>query len=164
MKVFLQRTGNFVSSSTSWVGTIGGFVGMVAMYLMVAVVTVEVLSRFLLNKSTLIADEMAGYLLVVMSYTALAYTLQQGGHIRVEIVTQRLPLKIQQVIERCTLVLSLAASVILTRWAWYSVVDSYEMGAVSVTVLRTPQYIPQLFIAVGISVLVIQLAVNLFKR
>ena len=58
---------------------------------MMALVTFEVLLRTFANRSTLVADEMAGYLLVAMTFLGLAPSLRaayQLFHLRLALVGQ----------------------------------------------------------------------------
>ena len=57
---------------------------------MMALVTFEVLLRTFANRSTLVADEMAGYLLVAMTFLGLAPSLRGGAFIRIDTYRDRL--------------------------------------------------------------------------
>ena len=61
-----------------------------AVVLMMALVTFEVLLRTFANRSTLVADEMAGYLLVAMTFLGLAPSLRGGAFIRIDTYRDRL--------------------------------------------------------------------------
>ncbi len=151
----------------NWIGrlsTLGNFISAMGVVAMLSLITAEVVMRGVFRISTLIADEVSAYLLVVITYMALGYNLRTDKHIRIRVVFDRLPPKGQRFLDLLTSVLNLAVSIVLTRWVWHLVVDSYSGHQISMTWLRTPIYIPQLFIAVGISMLTIEVGVSLIKQ
>lgn len=158
------RAGSSIVSLGNWLTRVGGFVAMGAVFAMTALIVVEVIMRNLFSRSTLVADELGGYLNAVLVFMALAYTLQKEAHIRLELLFTRLPPKAQHILELCTCALSLVVSILLARWAWHFVADNYSAGTVSWTVLYTPQYIPQLSMGIGLSILTLQVAINLVAQ
>lgn len=156
-----RRAGSSIVSLVNRLSQVGGFIAMGAVFGMTGLICVEVTMRDLFSRSTLVADEMGGYLLAVVVCMGLAYTLQKGAHIRLTLLFARLPLKTQCIVELCTCALSLAVSILLTRWAWHFIADNYSVGTVSWTVVHTPLYIPQLFMGIGVSILTLQLVINL---
>ena len=128
----------------------GIVVAGVAVLLMVALVTVEVISRYFLRRSTLIADEYAGYLLVVVSFGGLAYTLHTEGHIRVDFVTNRLPVGVRRLLFGIGGVLGAIFVAILAWQSWQLIQTSIGINERALTVVRTPLWIPQLVIPIGL--------------
>ena len=128
----------------------GVVVAGVAVLLMVALVTVEVISRYFLRRSTLIADEYAGYLLVVVTFGGLAYTLRTEGHIRVDFVTNRLPAGVRRLLFGIGGVLGAIFVTILAWQSWQLVQTSIGNSERALTVIRTPLWIPQLVIPIGL--------------
>lgn len=159
-----RRVGSSIVSLVNWLSRVGGFVAMGAILGMTGVIVLEVIMREFFRRSTLVADELGGYALAVVAFMGLAYTLQKQGHIRITLLSGRLPPKTQYILELCTCALSLVASILLTRWVWHFIADNYSVGTVSFSVLYTPQYIPQLFMGIGISMLSLQLAINLVEN
>lgn len=100
----------------------------------------------------------AGYTMASCSFLALAYTFGAGGHIRVELVLQRL----QGRARRWGELWCLAIGTFLAGYlAWYAVKMvhiSYLLGDVSESADATPLWIPQTGMAVGAVLLAIALA------
>jgi TRAP-type C4-dicarboxylate transport system permease small subunit len=69
--------------------------------------------------------DFAGYFLATASFMALAYTLRAGGHIRVNLVVQRLPERPRWVLELAALALGLA---LLTVALIDTLVESWRAG------------------------------------
>lgn len=94
-------------------------------------------------------DAYAGYCIAAALFLALPATLQQGDHIRVTLVLERIPPKWRSAVEWWCL---LVASFLTVYMAWYAVRFvwlSYELGEVSSSADASPLWIPQLAIAIG---------------
>jgi TRAP-type C4-dicarboxylate transport system permease small subunit len=94
-------------------------------------------------------DAYAGYSIAATLFLALPATLQNGDHIRVNLLLNRLPAKAANVMEHVCL---LGASGIALYLAWFAlrlVWVSYTTHDVSPSADATPLWIPQLTMLVG---------------
>lgn len=94
-------------------------------------------------------DAYAGYAIAATLFLALPATLKHGDHIRVTLLMQRLPARVQHALEYWCLG---AASVLSLCLAWYScrlVWVSYTTHDVSPSADASPLWIPQLVMALG---------------
>jgi len=101
--------------------------------------------------------DFSGYMLAGASFLALAHTLREGGHIRVNLVSERLPRAVQVVLE--FLVLALSAAVVGFA-LWYMVdlmLQSYRFGDKSYGIIPIPLVIPQAVVSTGLAILLISL-------
>lgn len=130
---------------------------------MAGLVTLEVLMRSTLNASTEIADEWSGYLLLGASFLGLGYTARHDGFIRVELVTGRLGGRARFLTRVLNLVAAAIVGVILLVWLWAQAAQSFQMDLRSITVARTPLWIPQGLAVLGVGVFVLQLAVEALR-
>jgi TRAP-type C4-dicarboxylate transport system permease small subunit len=140
---------------------IAGAVSGIAVVVMTALVTVEVLSRNLFNRSTLIADEMSGYLLVALTFLGLAPTLRGGGFIRIDTYHARLRGGGRVALDLVIHVLALGYAVLLDWYLWQLALDAWRLGTTSIQVSRTALWIPQACMAVGGLLLVLDLLARL---
>ena len=145
-------------------GTAALAVSALAVAVMAALVTVEVLARSFASVSTLVADEMAGYLLVILTFFGLAESLRAGAFIRVEFVDRWLGADARRWLEAVLLVVALAYTVLLAWEFWRLVLQSFRFGSTSLQVSRTPLWMPQACMAAGASLLVLQLVVETLRR
>lgn len=102
--------------------------------------------------------EFAGFFLAAASFLALAYTLTRGGHIRVTLVVQFLPKRLQMVLEVFALGL---CAVTATYGTWFMgklTHDSYRFGDMSPGIVAVPMWIPQLSLVIGMGILAVALA------
>lgn len=101
--------------------------------------------------------ELAAFLLLGATFFGLAYTFWQGGHIRVTLLLQRLPLSFQRYLDMAMVLIAVAITAFA---AWYSAwlaYDSYDFGDLSIGMVPIPLWIPQLGMVLGLVWLLIAL-------
>jgi TRAP-type C4-dicarboxylate transport system permease small subunit len=123
-------------------------IGVGLIVLMVVTILVNVMLRRLFSVSLAFVDEYAGYALVVIVFLGFAYTAMVGGHIRITLVTERLPKRMRDAVEVATLLLCLALVGLLSWFAWHLFVQSLHSGVVSIQT-RTPLWVPQVVMWLG---------------
>lgn len=101
--------------------------------------------------------DFAGYMLAASSFLALAYTLTQGGHIRVNLVLSRLPLRVKWIAEIFSFFVCAIASGYITFHMGKHCLESYEFGDLSPGIIAIPIWIPQLSVLVGMTIFTIAL-------
>lgn len=97
--------------------------------------------------------DFSGFMLAGATFLAMAHTLRAGGHIRVNLVTSRLPLRWQLLAEGFAL---LAAASLIGYAAWFMVAlvfESIHYGDVSTGIIPVALWIPQTVAAIGITLL-----------
>ena len=146
-----------LASMVSHLSDAGGWLSGAAIVLIMLLVCAEVALRNLFGTSTMVADEMSGYLNVAAVFLGLAYTLKDGGFIRVEIIYQALAGRAKAAAQWAILIASLAYAAVLLVFMWRYVEYSFSAGIVSTDVSQTPLWIPQSLIVVGALLLVLQL-------
>ena len=130
---------------------------------MSAIVFGEVLLRLLFTRSTLIADEIGSYLLAVVSFFALGYTLRTGGHIRVSLFFHQFSRPLRKWLEVVFALVALVSLFYLTSWLLDLVVQSYVTKADSQSQIETPLWIPQSALIYGTVVLGLALVARLIR-
>lgn len=159
-----RQSVNWLLSLIDKVSMIFGYISGGFAFLMMVIIGYDVVMRHIFNDPTIWADEVSCYLLVGVTFLGAAYTLTMGGHIHVETLVVKLKPKARKRFEFVTDVLSLAFLVVLTRQGYWLVKDSYVTTKISATLLRTPLYIPQLLLAVGLTWLCLQLLVHILRH
>ena len=137
-----------------------GVVSGLALVGIVAFVLIQIVARPL-GLVVSWSAEFAGYAMAASSFMGLAYTLNTGGHIRVNLLADRLPTSWQRWLERLCL---LMASGIVGFFAWYCVAmtyDSYQFNEMGQGIIAVPLWIPQLWMALGVACLWLALVDNL---
>ena len=107
--------------------------------------------------SLLVTDEIAGYLNAALVFLGLAWTLRTGGFIRVELLYDRLAGAAKQAVRWLIVLSSLIFSAVLVWVAVRHVVYAFQRDTRAVSVIDTPEWIPQSFMVLGLVVLLLQL-------
>lgn len=97
--------------------------------------------------------DFSGFMLAGATFLALAHTLRAGGHIRVNLVTARLPMRGQFVMEAIVLII---AAALIGFAAWFMgglVLESLHYGDVSTGIVPIALWIPQSAAAFGVGLL-----------
>jgi len=96
--------------------------------------------------------DFAGYFLAASSFLALAYTLTQGGHIRVNLVLTRLPPGVRISVESMSLAICTLISFYATFYVAKLCLESYEFGDLSPGIIAIPLWIPQTAVLTGLTI------------
>ncbi len=101
--------------------------------------------------------EVAGFLLAAATFLALADTLAHGVHIRVDLLTARLPDALRRPLEAAVALLAAG----LAGFAAYACAalayKSYSYGDLSYGIVAVPLVIPQSALAIGLAILAVAL-------
>ena len=141
----------------------GAWLGVFCLFSLSAMITVGILGRYFFDKPILGVDEISGYLNVLIGFLALAFTLQEERHVRVDMLTKRLSHKVRSTLEIVTSALALILVGQFLRTGWYSwmlLIQSHERAQ---TYLRTPLAVPYGFMMLGWVLLFLVIVVHLFK-
>ncbi len=97
-----------------------------------------------------VSEEYSGYLLIGVTIFGAAYSLASGSLIRVGVLFDRMSAATQSFFTVVFDALSLAFVVLLGYYGVAMVKTSFMMGSVSMQQSRTPLFIPQLVLVVGL--------------
>jgi TRAP-type C4-dicarboxylate transport system permease small subunit len=121
----------------------------VALVVMLVLVAVDIVTRWLLNFSFEVSDEVGGYMLVVITFVSLSACHINGSFHEVEFVQARLSPRGRSLSHLVFGLLSLAACTLL---AWHYLrfeLSSWRFGDVAPTYLATPLWLPRAAMAIG---------------
>jgi TRAP-type C4-dicarboxylate transport system permease small subunit len=125
--------------------------------LLAIVVLAEVVSVWLLNRSLEFSWEYGAFLMAGAFFLGLGWTLQTGGHVRVELIAEHLPEAVRRWLDLAATLAGLVIAGFLTSalfgLAWSSWID----GSKTFTATATPLVIPQAAITIGTAILTLQL-------
>jgi len=155
-----QKVVRFIEAVSDMVS--GALMGWLILLLM-CMILVEVLTRYILLSPLSIADEYGGYMLVAITCIGLAYTWKEKGHVRVELLINKLPEKVRDWLRLITIIMSTVFALVLIKASYELVADSHLFGTRSGSWLRTPLIWPQMVLIIGAALLFIQLIAELIK-
>ena len=142
------------------VGTWFGGALLIAAALLVGV---EVVIRRAFSVSVGGADELAGYALAISTSWALAFTLLERAHIRIDSLSVHLPVRLCALLDIAGLVLLTGFFALITWYGFGVFQTSWTLGARSMSPLGTPLVVPQLLWVLGL-VMFLAIAVLLLIR
>jgi tripartite ATP-independent transporter DctM subunit len=137
-------------------------VAAVLVCLMPIPVFVDVVMRTVFNFSLTGIAEIEEYSLLLVIYYSLAYTHITAGHIRIDLITEKIPSSLQPVINSITSLLSVVLFVLMT-WQLAAIgVDELKLGQLSSS-LRLPLGIFYLLAAIGTTLEIFAAAKDSFR-
>jgi TRAP-type mannitol/chloroaromatic compound transport system permease small subunit len=140
-------------------------VSSLLMAVLVVFVCYEVVMRYIFNAPTVWGLELTTYLFGIHFVMGYSYTELHHGHVRVDILSARLPPKAQDVIHIfLTAVITLPLVGLLAVWAWDNAITSTLILERLSSAWAPPLWPIKLFMAVGFTLLFLQVLSNLIKR
>lgn len=160
MKRIILSLSKVLDKITLWLHELGG----VCLVLVGILIMVELISRGLLNYSISITWEIGSYLLAASWFLSMGFTLRTDGHIRVVLFNQFLGEKGSWVLE----VIATFFGVIITFLMLFALfnylsIDSFVRGKTSYTPMRTPLFIPQMIMTLGMLVFFLQMLMRFLR-
>ena len=131
--------------------------------LMMILIVVEVFMRYVVHQPPMVADEFSAYLLVALAYIGMAYTWREGGHVRINILTQKLPPRAASWLRLFGILLALVFTWIMVQMSFEMTVYSFERNLKSSTWILTPLRWPYLTVFVGFALLFITILADLVR-
>lgn len=123
--------------------------------LITALICFDIVARRLLGFSSEATAELTGYLMAVGMSWGLAGTLFERGHVRIDVLVQKLPLKVRVWLHLASLAALLVATAFFVYGAFSLAKDSYDFGSTDLSALHTPLAIPQGLWAAGLALLLL---------
>ena len=157
-----NRLVRFLDFIAKYTTRIGGISGAACIFLMMLLITIDVVGRNL-GTSTKVSFEVSGYMLIAVSFLGLALTQRKGKHIQINILVSRLSQRRQKQLQ----VVALSVTLVFIGWfTWVTfgnAILAYSVGNVTMTPLHTPLWIPYLLVPIGLGMLAVQLVVDLIN-
>jgi TRAP-type C4-dicarboxylate transport system permease small subunit len=133
-----------------------GFLGILLMVIMLAVVTLDICARYFFNKPLLWTHEVTEYAMVWVTFLGAAWVLRKEGHVIVDIVPSRLNAKAKAMLFT---VVSIIGIPMMFLFIWYGTkvtIDLYLTKRMLSTVMMPPAWILYTIIPLGSLLLMLQ--------
>ncbi|MCC7226637.1 MAG: TRAP transporter small permease [Burkholderiaceae bacterium] len=142
-------------AALQWVGRRAMFVAGLCYLLITLLICFDIAARHLLGFSSEATIELTGYMMAVGMTWGLAGTLFERGHVRIDVLVQKMPLRVRVWLH----LLSLTALIVSTGFYTWGAVslarESLAFNATDLSTLRTPLVIPQGLWAAGFALLLL---------
>lgn len=163
LKKGLTGTGRRLASAVGHVSNAGGFAAGVLICITVLIMNYEVLMRYLFTKPTTWVFETSHYLLAAIFTWGLAYGLNEGAHIAIDVLKNRLhPRTVAWINAAISSLIVVTLTVAL--WIMYGMIsDTIARRDTSPTLLAVPLQWPRIAIAVGFLLFACQAVVRCWR-
>ena len=141
----LDTLGNILERCSRWSCDFAGWL----LAAMAVLINVEIVARYLLNTSTLIADEYSGYLFVWSTLLGFGYALQNGQFLRVESVVVRLGRRLQAASEILAASVGLVVALVCTYATGTLLMAAWRFGTLSIQPSATALWLPQMVMPIA---------------
>lgn len=139
----------------------GSAIVLGALFLLTAA---DVILRYLFNSPIVGAYELTGYLLLVTICLSFAYLQGKRGHIALEFIVSRLPLKSRLVIDIFALHIGLVLFATLTYRSWLAACTSWMMKEFSPGIAAFPMYPFRLVVPLGAGLICLRLVMDIVHQ
>ena len=152
----LLRQAESLSRIAVWVG---GALTLGAVFL----ISYDILVRKFFNVTIGGADEISSYVFAISTSWALAFVVLQRANVRVDVLYERLPVRVSAFLDWLSLV-ALGVFLVFLTWHAYGVAEtSFTRNAAANTPLATPLWIPQGLWVAGLVWMCVVLALMLIR-
>lgn len=135
---------------------LSGWIAGILMGIALVIVVAEIVVRSGFSGTLYVADEYAGYLMAMLTFCGLAYTLRERGHIRMMLLPHFIKGRGRIYFNMICFTVGFAFCVALTWYTYEFFWDSFVNGSKSMHVSETYLAIPQFFMPVGALLLTLQ--------
>ena len=140
------------------------FLSEIALLVASCVLTYSVVLRYFSPQPTDWQDEFSVFLLIGVTFMSAAWVQSQRGHIGIEAVATLLPPSLDRWRMRLVDVASALFCAFFAWKSWTLLEEAWVEGYVSSSSWAPPLWIPYLTMALGMSLLTLQILVQVFRR
>lgn len=132
--------------------------GMAAVAVLLAVTLTEVVARYGFAAPTVWGSDLATMVNAAIFLAGAAWTLREGGHVRIDFLSARLPARLQNAIAAAFHLLVLAPVLaLIARAAWRSAASAWRSGEVDLAMAwKVPVWPMRALVAACLTLLLLQ--------
>ncbi|WP_313238351.1 TRAP transporter small permease [Sporosarcina ureae] len=127
----------------------------------VALVFLQVLSRYVFNISVGWSAELARYLLIWITWISMSYTIRKNDHIKITLLVDRLPVNVQKVVQVIVILLWSVFAIVMAI-VGTQVVQTLKLMGQKTSTLGLPMWVVYLIIPIGGMLMLIRLVQRLY--
>ena len=155
-------SGKFIATISS-LNRLGKTLAGTGLLFMAGLVTVDVILRRVFNAPLIFADEVSGYLLVLVTMLGIGYTLQEDAHIQVLMVIDNISRRRRAQLHVMMSTVAIAYALILLYLTSQLTWESYQLKAFSPTPSQLPIYPFQMVMPLGCLFFLFQLVIGMIQ-
>ena len=139
----LNRLRDLLGKFVDFLDLINQSTGKIVSFLVLPVVgtmVYETVSRYFFNSPTIWAQDVNQQVMLVLVMLGSAYTLRERVHISIDVISERLPLRTQAVLDMVFIVLLMICSIVIIRYGWFYAWRSLSIREHSSSIWAPPVY------------------------
>ena len=148
----LNKAGSIFDRVISRLAVVAG----VLVIFMLSAVLYEVVCRYFFGRAVLWTYEIIEFTMLFITFLATTWLLKKEGHVKIDLVLQRLKPKSQAVLNVTTSIICAIAFLIIVVFSAMTTWESAQLGYFTPTELKIPQHFVLFIIPVGSFLLFIQ--------
>jgi TRAP-type C4-dicarboxylate transport system permease small subunit len=153
-----------LTTALNWINKLLLWLSMIALVLTALVLTYSVISRYFFKVATDWQDEASVFMLVGVTFFCTAYVQSYRGHIGIEALASWFPPKINHLRLIMIDLFSMLFCVFFSWKSWTLFLEALREGQTTTSTFAPPLWIPYSFMAAGITLLSLQLLLQLATR
>ena len=134
---------------------------IVCLFLTLMIVT-DILLRFLFNQPLPASWEISEILMPFIVFFPFAYTSTINAHVRVSLVKDLMPPKVQLGFEIVSNIICIVICGLLTYHSWLRFVDSFVVGEEILAAIKLPWWLGKIAMPIGLGMFTIRYLMQLF--
>ena len=142
---------------------IGGWAAGIMMVMALVISVGEIVIRSFFHGTFYVTDEYTGYLMAMLTFIGLAYTLRERGHIRMMFLPHLLKGRSHVIFNMVAFVVGFVFCAALTYFTWEFFWDSVVSESRSMQISETYLAIPQFFMPLGALFMTLQFIAEFLK-
>ena len=146
------------------VNALMAFLGMIALLVAACVLTYSVFSRYLFKAATDWQDEVAVFCIVGAVFLAGAWVQAQRGHIGIEAIAGLLPPAVNRLRRIAVDCMTFAFCAFFAWKSWTLFMEAWDEGQTTNSTFAPPLWVPYSMMAFGMSLLTLQLLLQVAAR
>jgi len=149
----------YFSKTSSALVDYGAYISIFCNFLILFLVLAEIALRSLFRTSFLFTYEVTAWLLTALTLMGGAWTLRNGGHVKINIINNLLSTREQRILEVFLASIGAVACGMFSWYAWLGLVDKYACHIVGNTIYRTPIWFAWIPLVLGAILIALQFLV-----
>lgn len=159
-----RRIGSGAATVIGNVATWMNMVGAIVVFLMMGLVSADTIVRYLSPYGIPGATNLEEFSMVIIVFSALAYTQAMGGHVKVEVLISRLQGRIRAGINTFALFVALGVTCLITWQGWIMAWDAWLVKQYTHGTPHLPIYPFKFLVPFGGMLLCLQLLVDICRE
>lgn len=155
--------GRLFSRVINQIALLASAIAGLAVLVMTLIITMDVVLRYAFEPTKWV-QEFSTYLMVVLVFLGLAFTLKENAHIKVDFIIVRLPSRVRDWLRVINLTLLFFFTLILFYLNWRFFAVSFALKATSRTSVDVILWPAQLVMPLGLGIMILLLICNIYTE